>query len=40
MIKQRIASANEAPHMRNDHHEKNQEFEKTKTATEKSKMIV
>jgi hypothetical protein len=40
MMKPRIPSANEAPYLSNDHHEKNQEFQKTKIATESSTMIV
>jgi hypothetical protein len=40
MIKPRIPSANEALYLRNDYHEKNQEFKKIKIATENSKMIV
>jgi hypothetical protein len=40
MIKPRIPSANKAPYLRNDHHEKVKNFKKTKTATESSKMIV
>jgi hypothetical protein len=40
MIRPRIPSVNEAPYLRNDHYEKNQEFQKTKTATETSTMIV
>jgi hypothetical protein len=40
MIKPRIPSANEAPYLRNDHHEKVENFKTTKTALESSKMIV
>jgi hypothetical protein len=40
MIKPRIPSANKAPYLRNDHHEKVKNFKKTKTAMESSKMIV
>jgi hypothetical protein len=40
MIKPRIPSANEAPYLRNGHHEKSQEFQKTKAAMESSKIIM
>jgi hypothetical protein len=40
IIKPRIQSANEAPYLHNDHHEKVKNFKKTKTAIESSKMIV
>jgi hypothetical protein len=40
MLKPRIPLVNEAPYLRNDHHEKLKNFKKTKTATESSKMVV
>jgi hypothetical protein len=40
MIKLRIPSANEAPYLHNDHHEKVKNSKKTKTAMESSTMIV
>jgi hypothetical protein len=40
MIKPRIPLANEAPYLRNDHHEKVKNFKETKIAMESSKMIV
>jgi hypothetical protein len=40
MIKPRIPSANEASYLHNDHHEKCQEFQKTETVAESSKIIV
>jgi hypothetical protein len=40
MIKPRISSANKAPYLLNDHHEKVKNLKKTKSATESSKMIV
>jgi hypothetical protein len=40
MIKPRIPSANEAPYLCNNHHEKVKNSKKIKTATESSTMIV
>jgi hypothetical protein len=40
MIKLRIPSADEAPYLHNDHHEKVKKFKKTKTTTKSSKMIM
>jgi hypothetical protein len=40
MIKSRIPSANKAPYLWNNHHEKVKNSKKTKTATESSTMIV
>jgi hypothetical protein len=40
MIKPRIPLANEAPYMRNNHHEKVNNFKKIKTIMKSSKIIV